>query len=194
MKNVPFFSARKFNKIDEYTRFYHLKTLIKSKSEKVSTTSELAKLCGYKDAFKFNGHRKQFDELRRNVPVDYLNAIGIDLEELKRCAEVDMKEFERLKELQPLYPRYGIERIMPGIYNNIEIPDGTIEENAVEMVKSYAKEKMHRCNINYPSFKTIWIEPSGKVLTIYYPPTYRITKHMLIVEESGENIGQSNLR
>jgi len=194
LKAIPFFSATKINTIEEYKRFYHVKSYIQSKSKDFPTTLELMNKTGYRDLNKFRRHREAFDKLGRNIPLLYLKAIKVQIETLKFCAELDMEQFKRACEIKPLYPKYGAVRYSAAFYSNIDILAGMDEENAIGLIKRFSTEKHIRCFINYPDFKTVFIEPDSKVHTVYFPPQMHFTKHWLIIGKDGKRIGKAYIK
>ena len=130
---------------------------------------------------KFIRHRKEWDNLERNIPLDYLNHIGIDLNTLKTTVEIDQEEYEDVLKL-PLYPKYFTVRYMPTIYGSVKLPDNCLETEAIEIVKNFSKKTGLKCNINYLNLKTILIERDN-VYVAYYKPEIRITNKLLIISK-----------
>ncbi len=193
---ISFLSAREINTLKDYEKFFHTKSYIQSKSPQYQDPSlkqnpvvlDLMEKSGYKKHQKFRRHRKEWDNARGEVPVGYLNAIGVDMKILNYCIEADQWEYDRALQI-PLFPRFVVVRFMAGVYGNIEIPEGTPEFAAIEMVRDYSKEHGFRCCINYPELKTIWIEPKGDVNYSYYRPSVRFTKKKVIFGSDGCGIG-----
>jgi len=185
---LELFTKRPINSIEDYERFYHVKCYLRSRSKKYKTTRELMRASGYGNIDKFRRHREAFDNLQRRVPLAYLRAIGVDFEVIKWCLKLDYRDFKRACKI-PLYPKYAIARALAAVYISIPIPDNTPEDEAIEIVRSFAMEKGMNCCINYPGLKTIFIKPQGTVHTLFYPPELRFTKHWLVVEDGGESIG-----
>ena len=194
MKEIPFLSAVKTNTIEKYKRFYHLKSYIKSKSKNFPTTIKLMNKTEYRNLNKFRKHREEFDNLTRNIPLLYLKAIKIDMETLKFCAELDMEQFKNARETRPLYPKYASIRYFAGVYSNLNIPNGMVEEDAVELIKRFAMKNRLKCFINYPDFKTIFIEPDGKVYPVFFPPRIYFTAYWLLIRKDGRRIGKSYIK
>ncbi len=202
-KEIPFFSARKINAVDDYERFHHTRAYLKSLSPLPDTSFKLSdehkivlekirKACGYSHRSKFIIHKREWDRLERPVPLKYFNYLGVDYEVLDLVLDLDRREFEQALEL-PRYPKFAIIRLMAAIYANCEIPGGMEEREAVEYVAEVVKEKRFRCCINYPQLKTIYFDPRTGVSTIYYPPEITFTKLYAEPRRDGRMIGRSSI-
>jgi hypothetical protein len=195
---IPFISVRQVNQIEDYERFYHLKTYIKCKSDRYKDTGrkknpvivELVKKSGYSKYQKFREHRKDWNNIKRDIPILYLKSIGVDLEVIEDLVKVDLEEFEKVLEI-PLFPTCGVIRYMACVYGTKEFESGTTEEEAIEILKEFTSIKRIRCCINYPYLKTIFVEPNGDVFYHYYRPSVKFTKNKLVLKKDGNGIGTS---
>jgi hypothetical protein len=199
-KTIPFFSSRQSNRIEGYERFRQTRAYIRERSDgwkdlgsNVEQMREFMLACGYNDLEKFRKHRAEWDNLRREVPMAYLDAIGVDIETLKVRVELDREEYHSVLGIS-LYPRYGTIRYMGGVYGDYPFPEDTPEVDAILMLQEYSKVKKSQCCINYPYVKTIWIKLDGSVHTTYYDPTIRITKKFLMASRPGSRVGDTSLR
>lgn len=199
-KVIPFFSVRKINEISGFKRFRNTREYIRGLSsaipDRLRPYPELVALkqwSGYAKLDKFRIHRQEWDDLRRRVPLKYLEAIGADLEYVRRSVAADHEEYNLATKL-PLFPRCAIQRLMPAVYVAIEIPPGTPEAEAVNMLQILCNKKRFRCCINYPELKTIWIEPDCASVTSLYFPELSFTKDSALFSRGGYGIGCSYLR
>ena len=195
-EEIPQFSARKINKVEEYDRFHHTKAYLKKKSGKLTFFKDekdkiwdLAEKSGYKKFNKFVEHRKEWHQMERKIPRGYLDAIDVKLKVLKFTLELDQEEYAKALEIS-LYPDYATVRISAVQYNSYKFPPDTSEEEAIEILKKYAKKEERRCFINYPDIKTIGFRPDGSVYKLYYKPDIDITNEYVIPTEGGERIGK----
>jgi len=175
MKTVHYFSNKIAIPEGHYEKFFHTASYIQKKSLLFDTSTgkneiqKLMDLCGYSKKQKFILHRKEWDRLERKIPKKYLEGIGADINTFHFTLDLDREEFERISRL-PFFPDYATVRIMPGIFQSLTLPQGITEEEAIEIIKIYAKEKNIRCFINLPDIKSIRFEPDGMVQTFYFPP------------------------
>jgi len=201
-KIIPWWSARKINEVGSYKRFLHTKAYIQQKSAEHKdsgrnnpTIQVLMEKCGYKKVEKFRAHRREWDNLERDIPLAYLRAIGVDLAVLKFTAKLDVEEYERALK-SPLHPKCITVRWMAAVYSDFALPPETSETDAILFAQKFMREhKIElRCCIKYPDLKTIYIEPDGTVCTTYYRPSLRLTRTKAIFRTGGKDIGISRLR
>lgn len=120
-KEIPNFSARIINTIEDYVQFYHTSSYIAQKSDAYGYLEnnrekviELMSLCGYKKLEKFCCHRNMWNSLDRRIPRLYLETIGVNLKVLKFAVEVDKQEYESALKI-PRSPKGGTIRYMAGV-------------------------------------------------------------------------------
>jgi hypothetical protein len=191
----PFFSIREINNVDAYTRFFHTRAYLRQRSDLFQgpeSNRVLMATVGYKKHRKFNERRRQWDVLARDIPLSYLEGIGASRDVLTLTAEADMAEFRAALAL-PLIPKYGIERIIPGIYGTIVFPNFTSEAEAVTWLRVYSNRTQHECCISYPQLKAIFVKPDGRVAPQYFAPTLTSSKSFLLMKRDGRAIGTSSL-
>ena len=188
---IPFLSAREINKAEDYERLFHTKNYIRQNSKKIKDSRKpteellnLMKASNYSKFQKFREHRYLWDNCKKDIPLSYLKAIGINLEILKFAVELDIEEYERALEIAH-YPKYFTIRRMACVYQSIKIPDGFSESRAIE----FAKEYKSNCCIVIEEFKSIFIEPNGNVKYYYYRPEVKINKRMVSFGYAGTGIG-----
>ncbi len=146
-REIPMFSARIINRIEDYERFHHTRSYICQKSQIYGNLNadrqkviELMNTCGYKHLTKFCKHRRNWDNLVDKIPRAYLETIGVDLEVLQFAVEVDKKEYEQVLKM-PKSPKAGTIRIMAGVYSNYKFTDNIPEADAILMLQAYSREK-----------------------------------------------------
>ena len=82
---------------------------------------------------------------------------------------------------------------MATVYSEYQFEPGTIEDEAIEILKEFSKEKNLRACINFSGIKTLWIEPSGEVNQSFYYPAVTLTKRELIPAYCGQGVGKAYL-
>lgn len=193
-KEIPWFSARRMNVVSDYSRFHHSRSYFKQRSALFpgpASNPALMRACGYRKAAKFARHRAEWDALQRNVPLSYLEAIGVDIDVLAFAAEVDMEEFRAALEL-PFYPTWGIERAIPGFYCQLRFPPGTSEAEAISMLLARAKKSGHEFCVK-SALKAVYASPDGSVETIYFKPRFHVKGGFLVPRGDGSAIGTVSL-
>jgi hypothetical protein len=137
---------------------------------------------------KFRAHRIEWDNLERDIPLGYLDAIGADRQTMIDLVACDRAEFEKVVQL-PFFPSCAVIRYMACVYGTLKFPAGTTEQAAIEICK---ESKMNTC-INYPGIKSIFIEGGEIVIERFYPPEISFTKNQLIRRGDGRSIGTAYL-
>ena len=199
-RQIPFFSVRHINSIEEYKRFFHTGNYIRQKSAQFPDRRKsgwvlrnMMDCCGYAKLKKFRLHRKEWDTIERKIPLSYLDYLGVKRSVLDCTLELDCQEYERAKTI-PLYPRFAVIRLMAGVYGEKALPKNIPESEAVELLRDLSREKKLRCCISYPELKTVFVERSGEVRVAYYPPRIKFTKRWAIPAENGTGIGTSYVK
>jgi hypothetical protein len=192
VKEIPWFSVQSINKVEDYERFRHCKAYLRSKSDECKDERQLLLACGYsiRSLNKFRIHRKEWNDLERRIPLEYLSAIGVDLETLNFALELDCEEFDKAAAI-PFYPRVAGFRIMSAIYSQLELPENTSEAEAIEILKEFSRGKGFHSFIPVRDLKTIFVEPSGSVHIRYYRPALEITKTYVEASSNGSTVGKS---
>ena len=158
----------------------------------VSSLKEMMKFCGYSKFNKFKNHRKEWDELHRDVPLSYFTYIGIKKAVLLFTLELDYEEYKKVLDI-PLYPQFAVARVMAAVYQEKQFLETTPEAEAIEVLKVFSREKHKRCCINCPELKTIYVEPNGEVNIVYYPPAIKFTGKWALPNTNGNGIGTTYL-
>ena len=187
MNTVPFFKNKNHSLQGNYVKFFHTISYIQKKSEEFDYRSQneirlLMKQCGYTKRHKFLIHREQWNKLERKIPKIYLESIGVDFRTLHFTLDLDREQYQKILQI-PFSPEFATIHIMPGIYQSLPLPEGITEEDAIEVIQTYAQEKNIRCFINLPEIKSIRFEPDGMVVVLYYPPILQESRHWMIPPE-----------
>jgi len=188
MNTIPFFTNTNRILQGKYAKFFHTASYLTKKSDQFDSISSendfqsLMDKCGYAKRQKFVMHRGEWNSLGRKIPKSYLDAIGVDIHTLSFTLELDREEFDKVLNT-PFSPEYATIRILPGIYQSIPLPEGITEEEAIEVMQLYVKEKNLRCFINLPEIKSIRFEPDGHVSIYHFPPVIQESKHWMIPSE-----------
>lgn len=140
---------------------------------------------GYGNLNKFRIHRVQFDQMLRNVPLDYLRAIGAERDQLKVCLARDMEAFIEYRETGRVITRSATIMLASFLYRKLPFPENCPEEEGVELARCHSLETGQSLFINYPGFKIIWVYQGGRVVTTYRPPAYRFTQAHLSIGNKG---------
>ena len=198
-KEIPQFSARNMNKIDDYERFYNTKAYLKKKSgnltffkDETDEIMELANKSGYTKFNKFVEHRKEWHKMKRKIPLKYLEAIGVKVDVLELTIELDQKEYEDILKI-PRFPKFAVIRMHPTYYKNYNLPEGISEKKAIELMEEYALREEKRCFINYPNIKMIGFRPDGSHYEIFYKPDIEIDEEYVYPTQGGEKVGKITL-
>ena len=200
-KEIPFLSVNNdINRVEDYERFKNTKAYLKKKAGRVKSyfqdekkkIKDLADKCGYKNFNKFVEHRKEWVDLKRKIPIRFLEAIGVKIDALKYTVELDRKAYEEALELN-LYPEKFLINLSP-IPVSKDLPVGVSEEEAVEILKKYADKYKKLCLIKYPEIKTVAVKPGGEVFEEKYHPKLEINNKFVIPHTSNEKVGKVYLK
>jgi len=195
-QEIPFLSVPDRDKISDYIPFRNTSSYLRAKSGRFKDLHQLLALCGYsrKSSYnKFLRHQSEWNALKPNIPLKYLSVIRADLQEMQGTVEADRSEYESILKL-PFYPKSGIVRLMAAVYSEYRFEPGTKEDEAIEILKEFAKEKNVRTCIKHSGVKSIWVEPSGAIKHSFYYPMLTLTKTELIPSYMGEWIGKAYIR
>ena len=199
-KEIPMLSARIINRVEDYEQHYHTRAYVRQKSDSFGTldsnrekVQELMNTCGYKDFEKFCAHRQAWDALIGEVPLVYLDAIGVELEAIDLIVETDQEEYRKVLQI-PRYPKAGTVRLMGGFYRDFKFPDNTPEADAILMLQEYSHENNLQCCINYRDILTIWIQPDGRITHAYYKPSFRLARRYVVFSTSKDMVGKVRIR
>lgn len=180
-EKMSIFLPAKINRLEDYERYGKTKAYLMQKSGSLTFFKDqkpeihkLAEKSGYADFNKFTEHRREWHDIKRRIPLGYLSAIGVDLEVLDFVVDVDYREFRQALKV-PRYPQYFTIRLMPTIYQSVEIPEEIPENKAIEALQKLAAEKNRLCFINYQDILSIQIKPDGQVSRNYFVPAAEIS-------------------
>lgn len=192
--NMTGLSNPPINKIENYEYGRCIKAYLRQKLNSCGKSNkELMEASGYTNPGKFQFHQAGWHGLCRNIPMKYLEAIDVDLEVLQYVVELDNENFQKAIKL-PRFPTSYIRRLMPAMYQNEDFKPGTLERDAIELLKEFAQNDKHSYCINYPGLLTITIWPPDKVIISHRIPTLNIVnKHWISFGSDGSAIGTTRL-
>jgi hypothetical protein len=172
----------------EYIPFRHCLTYLKEKSAAIPYSGkkhqqqrlDMMHYVGMTNYGKFYRRRMEWDRLQGRIPRDYLRHIGVDLEVLLFCHDLDCKEFETLlhQKRTTTYVR-GI--ILAFFVQDILLPEYAYPEpEAIEFAHQIMKDEPSKIRHAVIAFKDIvshqFSRGIGHVATSIYYPRLEITK------------------
>lgn len=156
-----------------HKKFFHTSNYIKSKSKISKTSMDMISSSGYNNIEKFNEHRKLFDLCLKDIPISYLQFIGVDFKVLKFCIELDLENYNREIELLNL-PNHFYINLVAGLRRLVELPRFDSEEIVLSYVYKFMIEhSIPLCSIIYEELKTIFIYENGNLEKRYYSPSLK---------------------
>ena len=156
------------------------------------TFDELMARCGYKKRQKFESRREDWNRGVGKIPLAYLQVLEVDMDLLETAVELDRREIEEAAE-RAGPPKTFIVRYMAAVCKTHELPEGTSEEEAIELVKQFSVERGFKCMIDTPGLKTILFSPDGSVYTGYCYPEVRLENGMLSFGSDGSQAGTAGV-
>ena len=177
------------NTVPGYTRFRRTSAYLEKHTQ---STNDLPRLLAslFPDNTKGWYHLSQdLTHLRREVPYLFLSAVSAEIETVMALCEEDRAEFERNRYRKDLRPRHVIVRYMPAVYMRKDIPFAMHEEEAISYIQEQFCLGRFWCAVNFPEFKTLYIEPDGSSDTIYYPPGITVKDCSLVPSADGRDVG-----
>ena len=91
---------------------------------------------------------------------------------LEYVLELDREEFEYALSL-PVYSNYFVVRYMPTGYGPVNLPVGTTEAEAIEIVQAFQEHHRLRCCIKIRQIRTMFFEPDAGFSIVAYPPVLK---------------------
>lgn len=191
---VPWLSART-NECEPFSRFSSTRAYItqrsgvaQGRSETLERTRALMRASGYAKLCKFRKHRERWRQLERDVPLTYLDALGVDREVLQFTVAHDA-DLHSLELQKPRFPRFASARLMACVYKSHEFPAGTTEVEAIETLKELVQEIRVPWFINYPELLSVWVGPDGGDIQRLYTPSVTFTRHAAVFSRGGRRLG-----
>jgi hypothetical protein len=191
----------KVNPPGEYTRFYYTKKYLQFRTkdfyESNENLIEFGKRIGYNTCnstffFKIRKRIEKMVHCRGLIPFTYLQFIGVKMEELDTCQELDWRSFEIEKD-KPRFPNQAMQRLAPAIYRTVHIPHGNSEDEAIDYLN---RDDLYLlcATIIYPELLIVSLPP-GEKYPIYewLKPEYRKTKLGLDFGKLYPRIGQTRI-
>lgn len=202
-RRFPSSSNRTIRTIYEYERFYHTKAYLRSLSitgddkgnvteRDINVIGSMMAGSGCRTFSEFLERKKEWDGLRRKIPLSFLRHIGCDMEVLHFTLDLDRREYEDALKL-PFKPRYAFFLLIDSVFIREPLPKNISEEKAIEYCVYNTGDNHLYCCINYPQIKTIFIEPDGRAVTAYYPPEIEFTSKFAIPLADGRSVCGSSI-
>ena len=183
----------KINQVPGYKRFRRIIAYLEKRSQSVNNLSQVVFSLFPEENKNSQQVLYELIHLMREIPYLFLSAIDADIEHIMALCGEDLKEFERNKERTDLYPQSVTLRYMPAVYQVRTFPFRMDEDKAVQYAIEHYCRNRFRCAINYPEFKTIYIEPDGKVDTVFYPPEIQDDTFSIIPSPDGREEGRMHI-
>ncbi len=170
---------------NDYVRLRQVKAYISDcLQNSIKTPYDVKRVCamsGYKKQEKFLKHLNNWINLKTDIPIGFLRAIGAENEVIFEKLEADKKEFEKYKNAS-LTGAYGVVRIFAGIYQGVRIPENYSEEECINYVASKINNPIYRYVIHFKGVKSIWVEPKkARYTTTFYDPDIKLGKASLLI-------------
>ena len=176
----------KYTVLNNYVRFNNTLSYVNQKYttfwEALSPLDKKSKLLslGYKLGYSadsmavFQTQIKEWNRLKRNIPTQYFDLIGIEADTLNYVIELDTEEFHSALELST-YPKFFSIKRMEALYHSFKFPINTIEAEAIEMAMTFLKgiNNTFIAKINIYQLKSIYISANGVDKIVTYPPKLR---------------------
>lgn len=194
---ISIFTPKQARSNSGFTPYRHTLAYISKQSGNWNRENQVGKLieaCGYKNRAKFFRRREEWNNLRGQVSRAYFKAIGVKIAMLDFTLREDQDEYD-IEAARLHFPDHYIMRLVPALYSRVELPGGTTEKEAVEMVRAYHLDgRRPECCIPIPGIKTIWIRKDKSVSISRYRPRMEIKKDFILFSGSNAGIRRSRLR
>lgn len=194
----------KMKENNSYERFYFTKSLLHSKyhdfivsldSKEILTKFDLllkAQKISEKEFVKLLWRIEKWNNLEANIPLIYLDFIGLKTITIETTVKQDMIAFQKALEREHTPQCFfantssGLQRIpLPVDYNIKRAIEAAINwDPCQEVMAKYIKIK---------DLKTIYIQPDGTYYTVTYPPAINIRKGLLIPSQTEDRHMQEEL-
>jgi hypothetical protein len=169
---------------NDYVRFREVKAyLSECLSNTAKTHNDIKNICeksGYKKQDKFIRHLHNWMNLKTDVPLDFLRAIGAANEVIFEKLEADKNEFEKYKN-SSLHGAYGVIRFFSAMYNAIGIPKNYSEKECINYVASQLTRNFLFV-IHFGEVKSIYVDKLRNEETIFCDPDLKVGKASLLIK------------
>jgi len=200
---MSFLKRPSFNVVEGYKRFRYTEDYVKQKynacfdgldtqAEKKARRKEISIQLGYANFSKFDNHLEQFLELKRAVPVKFMQAIGIEDHVLDFTVETDHEHYCEALKYQYSVDHY-IVRIFAAMYDTRKFRDSFKEEEAVAFCLAFCKENRCQCMVNILDLKSIFLYPDGKNVCRYFYPKHSKNKEYYVFTSGNEDYGTTRV-
>jgi hypothetical protein len=209
-KLITAFSARSSNPLKgyerarltkKYLRFCFSRFSNRFTSEKESTKI-LAAASGYSERklTKFRQHKEDWLNFDRPIPISFAEAIGVKRKILEHCIQKDQLEFDEFN-TRVAYPQsFGI-RYMSAIYGKQLLPEGTDEEEAIEIMKQFVLKNKLGCWLNIDGIRSTYVflgerksvatEADLVIKRTLFKPMITFSRHQMRLTQDNLDIGNT---
>lgn len=177
------------NETPGYVRFEHVSRYLRTCASRNENLLELMTFLFPEELDSLQEVLEELLSCKREIPLLFLKSIEADIQEIYRLNASDFQNFENLKSTFSEKPKKLIIRYLAGVYQSLPIPEGMNEEEAIAYIKKHVAKGQFRCAINYPDFKTLYIERDDSVNVRYYPPCLELHDDCLIPSPDGSREG-----
>jgi hypothetical protein len=183
---------QKNNLPERYIPLEHTHRYIVEKSKQYSLL-QIAEAMGWTKLQKLRWRRQKWDNLQQHIPKRYLDAIGVDYEELLLCNQTDCDLFHLYRQ-QEFTPKSGAIRLLPAVYKSVPFTEGTDEAGAICLVREALKTYGTSGIVSFPGIKIILINKDGSTSTSYHEPKISFDANRLLIPHLGVSIGTMGIR
>ncbi|MBN2618043.1 MAG: hypothetical protein JXR64_06990 [Spirochaetales bacterium] len=172
-----------------YSKYFYTSSYLKHMYSKVlldlNGEEGIAAALGYnfnnpQKRFQFRKTVQKMNNLDADIPLLYLELIKADKEIIKMCLEEDLLAYKR-ELTNPRFPKFSSFRYMACVYGSLTFPDGTTENQAIDLCIEHLNIKPFTHIINYQNFLWIFISKDG-VSRVYFEPQIRFTSKTMVVK------------
>lgn len=195
-----FFPLKSHTSPEDYTPYRNCLAYIKQNSHAIPYSGrgqaqrlEIMEKVGMKNYAKFHRRRVEWDNLEGKIPLKYLEAIGVDMDVLSFCLELDNSEYLSVLSIERKVP-FATARLGAFFYRNIRTPEGfTSEDDAIAYFNSFMLDPnvlYTHLWIYFPGIiRHTFLKGKGHTETSYYYPAFTVSNGMLQVKEKSASSG-----
>lgn len=145
---------------------------------------------GMKNYNKFKRRREEWDKLNGRIPLSYFDSIGVEINVLDLCIELDNEEYKKTLSFKRKCHNIVV-CLMPGIYAAKRMPEEYHDEQtAIEVTHREYMEKdtqYRRAILDFP--KVVWHlfeRGEGYTGSTFFYPSFKIEGGHLIAVRDGQ--------
>ncbi len=182
------------NAAGNYTYCRHVREYLMDRLAAYSKgLKELALASGYSKTEKFKVHCKEWNAFQRPIPLKYLEAIGVQMEEIEKQLEYDLRDFQAACQVPHFVSEYTV-RVFCAIYKTEHFDVPVAEDEAVERVKAISEKSGFKCWFSIPELASIHVDPKEGVRKFFYKPSFRKTRNAIIFSGENRRIGKTYIK